>query len=75
MIQGVIDRINELAKKAKTEGLTPAEKSERDGLRKIYLDAIRENLTAQLDNTYIVDEHGNKHKLQRKPGKPAKNGQ
>lgn len=75
MIQEVIDRINELAKKAKTEGLTPAEKSERDGLRKIYLDAIRENLTAQLDNTYIVDEHGNKHKLQGKPGKPAKNGQ
>lgn len=75
MIQEVIDRINELAKKAKTEGLTPAEKSERDGLRKIYLDAIRENLTAQLDNTYIVDEHGNKHKLQRKTGKPAKNGQ
>ena len=45
MIQEVIDRINELAKKAKTEGLTPAEKSERDGLRKIYLDAIRENPT------------------------------
>ena len=67
MIQEVIDRINELAKKAKTEGLTPAEKSERDGLRKIYLDAIRENLTAQLDNTYLVEPDGTKHKLPKKP--------
>lgn len=72
MIQEVIERINELARKAKREGLTPAEKSEREGLRKIYLDAIRENLTAQLEHTYIVDEQGNKHKLQRKPEKPAK---
>lgn len=66
MMEDVIDRINELAKKAKTEGLTPAELSERDGLRRIYLDAIRANLTAQLDNTYIVDEEGNKRKLQKK---------
>ena len=48
MMEDVIARINELAKKAKAEGLTPAERSERDGLRRIYLDAIRENLTAQL---------------------------
>ena len=66
MEQKKIDRINELAKKAKTEGLTPAELSERDGLRRIYLDAVRANLTAQLDNTYIVDEQGNKRKLQKK---------
>ncbi|MDD7652949.1 MAG: DUF896 domain-containing protein [Candidatus Faecousia sp.] len=66
MMEDVIARINELAKKAKTEGLTPAELSERDGLRRIYLDAIRANLTAQLDNTYIVDEEGNKRKLQKK---------
>ncbi len=66
MMEDVIARINELAKKAKTEGLTPAELSERDGLRRIYLDAVRANLTAQLDNTYIVDEEGNKRKLQKK---------
>ncbi|MCI6730227.1 MAG: DUF896 domain-containing protein [Clostridiales bacterium] len=66
MMEDVIARINELAKKAKTEGLTPAELSERDGLRRIYLDAVRANLTAQLDNTYIVDEQGNKRKLQKK---------
>ena len=66
MMEDVIARINELAKKAKTEGLTPAELSERDGMRRIYLDAVRANLTAQLDNTYIVDEQGNKRKLQKK---------
>lgn len=66
MMEDVIARINELAKKAKTEGLTPAELSDRDGLRRIYLDAVRANLTAQLDNTYIVDEEGNKRKLQKK---------
>lgn len=66
MMGDVIARINELAKKAKTEGLTPAELSERDGLRRIYLDAVRANLTAQLDNTYIVDKQGNKRKLQKK---------
>ena len=66
MMEDVIARINELAKKAKAEGLTPAERSERDGLRRIYLDAIRENLTAQLENTYVVDAQGNRHKLQKK---------
>ena len=66
MMEDVIARINELAKKAKTEGLTPAELSERDGLRRIYLDAVRANLTAQLDNTYIMDEKGNKRKLKPK---------
>ena len=40
MMEDVIARINELAKKAKAEGLTPAERSERDGLRRIYLDAM-----------------------------------
>ena len=66
MMEDVIARINELAKKAKAEGLTPAERSERDGLRRIYLDAIRENLTAQLENTYVVDAQGNRHKLQKR---------
>ncbi len=63
MIQDTIKRINELARKAKTEGLTPEEINERDALRKIYIESVRQNLTAQLDNTYIVDEKGNKRKL------------
>ena len=58
-----VDRINELAKKAKTVGLTPEEEQERAVLRQEYLAAFRKNLRAQLDNTYIVDDKGNKRKL------------
>lgn len=61
-----IARINELARKAKAEGLTPEEQAERDELRNMYLADIRLNLQAQLDNTYIVDEKGNKQKLKKK---------
>jgi len=64
MEQKKIDRINELAHKAKTpEGLTEEEKSERAALRREYVDAVVGNLKAQLDNTYIVDEKGHKTKL------------
>lgn len=62
-MQEVIARINVLARKAKAEGLTPEETLERDALRKRYIAAVKQSLTAQLDNTYIVDEHGNKRKL------------
>ena len=62
----VITRINFLAKKAKTEGLTPAELSERDKLRRIYIDSVKANLVGQLDNTYIVGPDGTKKKLERK---------
>lgn len=58
-----IERINELARKSKTEGLTDAEKVEQDKLRKAYIASYRQNLKSQLDNTYIVDENGNKRKL------------
>ena len=66
MTEERIARINELARKAKAEGLTEAELRERDELRKEYVQAIRANLCAQLDNTFIVDEHGNKRPLRRK---------
>ena len=59
----VIARINVLAKKAKTEGLTEEELVERDKLRRIYIDSVKANLTGSLENTYVVDEHGNKRKL------------
>ena len=62
----VIARINELAKKAKTEGLTPEETEERDRLRRVYIDSVKANLTTQLDNTNLVDEKGNKRKLNKK---------
>lgn len=62
-MQETIDRINALAKKAKTEGLTPEEIAERDKLRRIYIDSVKANLVGQLENTYVVDAKGNKTKL------------
>ena len=62
----VITRINVLAKKAKTEGLTDEEVVERDKLRRIYIDSVKANLVGQLDNTYIVGPDGTKKKLERK---------
>ena len=68
MEQKKIDRINELAKKAKTpEGLTAEELEERAALRQEYLNSVMGSLRRELDNTWIVDEHGNKRKLT--PGK------
>lgn len=64
-LNDTIARINELAKKAKTEGLTPEELAERDKLRRIYIDSVKANLTGQLDNTYIVDSKGNKIPLKK----------
>lgn len=58
-----LERINELARKAKKEGLTPEEIAERDVLRREYVNAVLGNVRQQLDNTYVVDEEGNKRKL------------
>ena len=66
MDQKKIDRINELARKAKTEGLTEAETAERAALRREYVDSVVGNLKGHLDNTYYVDEQGNKTKLGKK---------
>ena len=65
-LNDTIARINELARKAKTVGLTPEELTERDKLRRIYIDSVKANLTGQLDNTYIVDEKGNKKPLKKR---------
>ena len=65
-MNNIIARINELAKKAKAEGLTPEELAERDKLRRIYIDAFKANLTGPLANTYLVDEKGNKTPLKKK---------
>ena len=62
-IDEVIARINELAKKAKTEGLTEEEIVERDKLRRIYIDNVKASLVGQLDHTYIVSPDGTKKKL------------
>lgn len=61
-----INRINELAGKSKQSGLSAEEKEEQANLRRLYIDSFKENLISQLENTYIVDEHGNKKKVQKK---------
>ena len=63
MEKSKIDRINELAKKSE---LTEEEKEEQKALRKEYIEEYVSNLKSQLDNTYIVDENGNKEKLKKK---------
>ena len=69
MEQKKIDRINELARKMKAEGLTEEEKAEQSVLRREYIDSFKRSLTGQLDNMYIVDEKGNKTKVERKTDK------
>ena len=70
MEQRKINRINELAHKSKTpEGLTTEEKNEQAKLRREYIDSFKASLIGQLENTYIVDEKGNKRKVERKNGK------
>lgn len=67
MTQEKIDRINALARKAKTpEGLTPEELAERDVLRREYIDSYKRSLIGQLDNTYIQYPDGTKKKLEKK---------
>ena len=67
MTQEKIARINELAKKAKSpEGLTPEEANEQKALREEDIAGFRASMQSQLENTYLVDEHGNKSKLRRK---------
>lgn len=61
-----VDRINFLAKKSRTEGLTPEEAEEQAKLRREYIDAYKASLTAQLDNIVVVDENGNKRPLKPK---------
>ena len=64
MEQKKIDRINELARRVKAgEALTAEELTERDALRREYIDSVKASLTGQLDNTYIVEPDGTKRKL------------
>ena len=61
-----IARINELAHKSKTTGLTEAEKAEQQALRREYLDDIKASLRSQLNNTSIQEPDGTIHKLAKK---------
>jgi len=61
-----IARINELAKKSKTTGLTDAEKAEQQALRQEYVADVKASLRAQLNNTSIKELDGTVHKLGKK---------
>ena len=62
-------RINELARKAKAEGLTSAETKQRDVLRREYIEAVRANLRGQLNNINIQELDGSITNLGEKYGK------
>lgn len=58
-----LDRIGELSRKERSGAvLTAEEKQEQKQLREEYLAAIRKSLVGTLENTYFVDEEGNKRK-------------
>ncbi len=61
--QEKIDRINELARKSKTAGLSSVEKEEQASLRQEYIDAYKASLRSQLDSTVILRPDGSKQKL------------
>lgn len=60
-----VARINELASKEKTSGLSHRELEEQKLLRMEYIQSFKTNLVAQLDNVYVMDEKCNKRKLQK----------
>ena len=66
MEQAKIDRINELARKAKAGALSDDEQRERARLRREYLDAVTGNLQWQLDNLVIVHEDGSRQTFRKK---------
>ena len=67
MEQYKIDRINELARKAKTSTLTPAELIEQKALREEYLAGVRAMLRGTLDNTVVQTPDGKRTPLKSKP--------
>ena len=66
MTQKEIDRINELARKSKSEGLSEEEKIEQKALRVKYINSFKESLEGQLNNLVIVEPDGTKRKVTKK---------
>lgn len=71
MKQEQINRINELHRKSKAEGLTEAEKKEQDLLRKQFVADVKNNITAQLNNIDMVNADGTVENLGEKYGKKS----
>lgn len=64
MTEEKIRRISELAKKSRTDaGLTEEEKAEQAALRREYIDAMKQSLKDQLDNTVVIDPDGKPRRL------------
>ena len=59
MEQAKIDRINELARKKKAEGLTEEELREQAALREEYIEGYRRSVRAHIEGIKVVDEDGN----------------
>ena len=66
MTQKEIDRINELYRKSKAEGLTEEEKAEQKELRVKYINGFKQSLIGHLDGITVVEPDGSKHKLNKK---------
>ena len=62
----LVKRINELSKKSREVGLTEEEKTEQADLRGQYIQKFRQDLENTLSSVYIMDENGNKRKVERK---------
>lgn len=69
MNQKKIDRINQLARKSKAEGLTEEERKEQALLRQEYIANVRANLRGQLNNIDIINPDGSIENLGEKYGK------
>jgi uncharacterized protein YnzC (UPF0291/DUF896 family) len=66
MNEDKIRRINELARKKKTVGLTEGELTEQQELRSEYLQAFRTNMVKMLDGVFIKEEDGSIAPLRKK---------
>lgn len=66
MEQKKIDRINELARKARQGALTASEQTEREALRREYIESFKASLIGQLENTYIQRPDGTREKLKKR---------
>lgn len=67
MTQEELARINELARKQKSDGLSESEAAEQQTLRQKYLADFRASFTGILENTYIKRPNGEKEKLKKTP--------
>ena len=65
--QKEIDRITELYRKSKAEGLTEEEKVEQKALRVKYIEGFKQSLIGHLDGITVVEQDGSRHKLNKKP--------